>query len=171
MEHLRCWHCDGEVSVFSEGWVCQSCMQHGETFTEPASSATEGCTQNKPYSLTVEEKPTVEQLLGSLLDAQLQQNEMLGKLIHQLSLESQARQGQATAFAQWKIAHPQVHEQCKKALPSVDKFFTAFITRLMGTLEEVDEDNEFSSREFIDVYGPSLAQVQNLVQLFSYLSQ
>ena len=125
--------------------------------------------QNKPVPET--KKPMVEQLLGSLLNAQLQQNEMLEKLVRQLTLESQVRQIQATAFAQWKKTHPQVCERCKKILPDVDRFFTAFITRLMDTFEEVDEDNEFSSREFIDRYGPSLAQMQNLVQLFSNLSQ
>jgi len=47
---LRCWHCNGEVQMLEDGWLCLNCGQHGPPFGKPASTFEEGCSKNHPYA-------------------------------------------------------------------------------------------------------------------------
>ncbi len=47
---MKCWHCNEEVYILTDGWICPSCGQHGPSFNKPASTFKEGCIQNAPYT-------------------------------------------------------------------------------------------------------------------------
>jgi len=46
---MKCWHCNGEVQVLKDGWVCRKCGQHGAPFDKPATTIEEGRAENKPW--------------------------------------------------------------------------------------------------------------------------
>lgn len=123
-------------------------------------------------SLLQEPDVSVDQLLGALLNAQLQQNEMLGKLLTQLNQESQARQIQFNALTAWKEKHPQVVERCKDIHAKLDTIFAHFVIEMLDALGDMDfEPDIFTTREFVDKYGFSLTQLNVILQVVTNLSQ
>lgn len=46
---VKCWHCNGEVQILEDGWICRQCSQHGRPFDKPAMTVGEGCSENKPW--------------------------------------------------------------------------------------------------------------------------
>jgi hypothetical protein len=70
-----------------------------------------------------------------------------------------------TFLARWEGEFPGIGTACKQALPALERAYLALVRELTDKLT-ADPDtltDEFSLSEFLDRYGPRVAQLGNLV--------
>ena len=108
-------------------------------------------------------EPNTNDLLGALLNAAYQQNEILSRLT--LHLENQAQQPsqQQQALANWKTEHADLSQRVGKTVVHLNDVFRAWLEELIEEANELESDDPFSLREFIDKYGASYAQFAGLL--------
>ncbi|MBM3998175.1 MAG: hypothetical protein FJ297_01310 [Planctomycetes bacterium] len=109
-------------------------------------------------------------LLRQLLASQERQNQLIEELNRQFSAAQRQR---ATELQQWKDAHPEVAQQCRAAAETLSRVQTEFLQSMAREVVHCEDalmDGEFMLNEFVDRYGPRLAHLNGLLQVFSQLS-
>ena len=84
-------------------------------------------------------------------------------------IEKQLRQ-RDEALRRWRDANPKLSRDCNKATRALNEALSRLIETIIETTENPDETlNEFMLYEFIDKYGPGLAHLYGMIQLFAQL--
>ncbi len=112
---------------------------------------------------------TIIALLKQILAAQERQNQLLAELNQNLMLAHRQRLQELTL---WKEAHPDVARCCRTAAEALSRVQTQFLkTMALEAIENEEHlmDGEFMLHEFIDRYGPRLAHLNALLQVFAQL--
>ncbi|GIW90689.1 MAG: hypothetical protein KatS3mg109_1121 [Pirellulaceae bacterium] len=112
---------------------------------------------------------TIIALLKQILAAQERQNQLLAELNQHLTLAHRQR---LQELALWKDAHPDVARYCRMAAEALSRVQTQFLKSMAVEAIENEEhlaDGDFMLHEFVDRYGPRLAHLNALLQVFSQL--
>lgn len=112
---------------------------------------------------------TIIALLKQLVAAQERQNQLLAELNQNLTLVHRQR---LQELQLWKEAHPDVARCCRMAAEALSRVQTQFLRNMaLEAIENEDHlaDGDFMLQEFVDRYGPRLAHLNGLLQVFSQL--
>lgn len=76
-------------------------------------------------------------------------------------------------LSRWQQDFPGLAEDCRKALPHLERCYGQMIHDLADKLNEDDQglDNEFTLQEFLDRYGMRLAQMGTILNLVAPLAE
>ena len=69
-------------------------------------------------------------------------------------------------LARWSDDFPDIGRDCKRVLPTVERAYLNLMQQVTERLEEADVDeleNDFTLGEFLDRYGPRLAQLAGII--------
>lgn len=116
--------------------------------------------------------PVAERMVGlmeALVEGQSQQNQLLERLIAQMSAGQKARQHE---LGQWKESNPQLSQACRTAAETLNRVQSHFIERLTEEVNENEDcllDGEFMMHEFVDRFGPRLAHLNGVLQVLTQL--
>ena len=111
----------------------------------------------------------IARLLRELLAAQDRQNELLEEVVSQLGATQRQR---ANELGQWKQANPELARRCKRAAEALNRVQNEFLQRLTDEVTDNEEclaDGDFMLDEFMDRFGPRLAQLNGVLQVLSQL--
>jgi hypothetical protein len=109
-------------------------------------------------------------LMRSVLAAQDRTNELLEEIV--TSMGAMHRQRTAE-LAQWKDANPSLSESCRYASEALTRVQVAYldqITREINDNEDAMVEGEYALNEFVDRFGPRLAQLNGIIQVLATLS-
>lgn len=116
----------------------------------------------------------IDQLLGALLDAQNQCNALLGEVLNKLMADEDDKEAnrtaQSLALDRWKAQNQELSHRCKQSLEQLGELQKEYMQRMLDDLSEIEPDNEFQVREFIDKYGQGFLQLNGVVQTISQLA-
>ncbi|MEI8376524.1 MAG: hypothetical protein WCJ35_27215 [Planctomycetota bacterium] len=127
-------------------------------------------TYHTPVAGTRSSDSEVGGLLYQLVAGQDRQNELLEELIGQVSSTHRQR---AHELGQWKQANPRLARNCRAAAEALGKVQTEFLdnlTREIGDNYENFMEGEFMLNEFVDRFGPRMAQLNGILHVLSLLS-
>jgi hypothetical protein len=122
-----------------------------------------------PEAPPLQPSPEMVDLLRQSLDVQREQ----------LACQKTAAQAHDMAsrwkafLARWKDELPDLGDNCRKALPVLERAYANLINELTERLIDPDgdvADNEFTLQEFLDRYGMRIAQMGTLLNLLGPLS-
>ncbi len=108
-------------------------------------------------------------LLRDMLQALDRQNELMEELVVQVGRHHKERHAE---ISQWKEAHPKLAKQCHVAAEMLAKVQTEYLATMVGEINENSDglmDGEFLLNEFVDRYGPRLAQLNGVLQVLGQL--
>ncbi len=77
-------------------------------------------------------------------------------------------------LSRWQKDFPDLADDCRKALPHLERCYGQLIRDLTDKLNDGDEqglDNEFTLQEFLDRYGMRLAQLGTILNLVAPLAE
>jgi hypothetical protein len=76
-------------------------------------------------------------------------------------------------LARWQNDFPELGEDCRKALPQLERCYGQLIHELTDKLNEDEHglDNEFALQEFLDRFGMRLAQLGTILNLVAPLAE
>jgi hypothetical protein len=75
-------------------------------------------------------------------------------------------------LARWQHEFPDLSENCRRTLPSLEKCYGQMIADLTERISDEDAlDNEFAVQEFLDRYGMRLAQLGTILNLVAPLAE
>jgi hypothetical protein len=123
-----------------------------------------------PPVANVDKGDWVIALLRQLVMGQERQNKLLEELLKQTNLGYRQRQSE---LGQWKQANPELARRCKQAAESLSRVQNEFLRSLTDEVTDNEDcllDGEFMLHEFVDRFGPRLAQLNGLLQVLSQLS-
>ncbi len=84
-------------------------------------------------------------------------------------MEKQLQQREAV-LTQWKKANPQLTKKCSVTAKVLVGVHQQMLDEIIHATENPDEYlNTFTMGEFVDKYGPRLAHLTSMVQLFTQL--
>ncbi len=109
------------------------------------------------------------QLLLQILEALHRQNELTEELIRLLGRTARQRQHQLRS---WQSAHPELSQLFRRASQVLQRAQMAYIQRIAEEVVQGGEDlqdGEFLLQEFVDRFGPRLAHLNGMLQVFSHL--
>jgi hypothetical protein len=109
-------------------------------------------------------------LLKQILAAQERQNQILSELTQHLTMMHRQR---LQELQLWKEANPDVARYCRMAAEALSRVQTQFLRNMAMEAVENEEhlaDGDFMLQEFVDRYGPRLAHLNGLLQVFSQLA-
>ena len=109
-------------------------------------------------------------LLRNVLSAQDRTNELLEEIVGNMGAVHRQR---TSELAQWKDANPALAESCRYAAEALTRVQVAYldqITREVNDNEENMVDGEYALNEFVDRFGPRLAQLNGVIQVLATLS-
>ena len=109
-------------------------------------------------------------LLQRLVMGQDQQNKLLAEILQQTNAVHRQRQFE---LGQWKQANQKLAQRCKRAAETLNRVQNEFLKNLTDEVAESEEsllDGEYMLNEFVDRFGPRLAQLHGLLQVLSQLS-
>jgi hypothetical protein len=109
-------------------------------------------------------------LLRNVLAAQDRTNELLEEVVNNMGAMHRQR---AAELSQWKDANPALAESCRYASEALTRVQVAYldqITREINDNEENMVDGEYAFNEFVDRFGPRLAQLNGVIQVLATLS-
>jgi hypothetical protein len=112
----------------------------------------------------------VVNILSQLVAAQDRQNELLEELLEQMN---NAQRQRAAELVQWKQANPGLARRCREAAEALGKVQTRFLESMTEEIRDNAEslmEGEFMLNEFVDRFGPRLAHLNGMLQVFSQLS-
>ncbi|OAI54681.1 hypothetical protein AYO44_14525 [Planctomycetaceae bacterium SCGC AG-212-F19] len=98
----------------------------------------------------------------------------------QLALQKQAAQAHDMGarwrayLAKWQRDFPELPENCRTALPILERSYGALITDLAEHLRNNENealDNEFALGDFLDRYGMRLSQLGTILSLVAFLAE
>ena len=128
-------------------------------------ASTEGATK-----VNVDKGDLVIALLQRLVMGQEQQNKLLAEILQQTNVVHRQRQFE---LGQWKQANPKLAQRCKRAAETLNRVQNEFLKNLTDEVADSEEsllDGEYVLNEFVDRFGPRLAQVHGVLQVLSQLS-
>ncbi len=108
-------------------------------------------------------------LLRNLLAAQDRSNELLEEIVNNMGAMQRQR---SIELAQWKDANPSLAESCRYASEALTRVQVAYldqITREVNDNEEAMADGEYAFNDFVDRFGPRLAQLNGVIQVLATL--
>ncbi len=109
------------------------------------------------------------QVLHQILESLNRQNELFEELIRVMGRTARQRQHQLRS---WQAAHPELSQLFRRASQVLQRAQMAYIQRIAEEVVEGDEglqDGEFLLQEFVDRFGPRLAHLNGMLQVFSHL--
>ena len=109
-------------------------------------------------------------LLQRLVMGQDQQNKLLAEILQQTNVVHRQRQFE---LGQWKQANQKLAQRCKRAAETLNRVQNEFLKNLTDEVAESEEsllDGEYMLNEFVDRFGPRLAQLHGVLQVLSQLS-
>jgi hypothetical protein len=76
-------------------------------------------------------------------------------------------------LARWQSEFPDLAENCRKAMPQIERSYGRLIAELTERLaEDADPlDNDFALQDFLDRYGMRLAQLGTILNLVAPLAE
>lgn len=76
-------------------------------------------------------------------------------------------------LARWQEEFPGLSDNCRKALPLLERTYGRLIAEMAERLNDPDEtlDNDFTLQEFLDRYGMRLAQLGTILNLVAPLAE
>jgi hypothetical protein len=113
--------------------------------------------------------PEIGELLRQILEVQREQlaQQRAAAAAHDMTARWRA------FLTRWQQDFPGLAEDCRKALPHLERCYGQMIHDLTDRLNE-DEyglDNDFSLQEFLDRYGMRLAQLGTILNLVAPLAE
>ena len=120
----------------------------------------------EPPAKTGESSETVE-LLRQLLEVQREQ------LACQRAAQDMTARWRAF-LSRWQPDFPDLADNCKKALPHLERCYGQLLRELTDKLNDEEEhglDNEFALQEFLDRFGMRLAQLGTILNLVAPLAE
>lgn len=115
-------------------------------------------------------EPTTTDLLGALLNATYQQNELLAQLIQQMKERDERPSPQQVQIANWKKANPALSQRVGEATQHLNNLFQAWLEQLCEEAMGLEQDDHFNLREFLDKYGASYSQFGSMISSLQSLS-
>ncbi len=109
-------------------------------------------------------------LLRQLVTGQERQNKLLEAILQQTNAVYRQRQSE---LGQWKQANPELARRCKQAAETLSRVQNEFLQRLTDEVTDNEDcllDGEFMLDEFVDRFGPRLAQLNGVLHVLSQLS-
>jgi hypothetical protein len=134
----------------------------------PLFSQVDVSTSFHPHSASPREDQT--ELLRDILTAQDRTNDLLEELVNTLGAAQRQRM---TELKDWRAAHPRLAVACREAAESLTQVQVEFLERMTDDIRASSEDlldGEYVLNEFIDRYGPRLAQMNGVMQVLAQLS-
>ena len=141
--------------------------QPGSLFTQV--DITAGTHVPRPISSQFAQEEQLS-LLRGVLAAQDRTNELLEEIVTNMGAMHRQR---TTELTQWKDANPALAESCRYASEALTRVQVAYldqITREINDNEESMVDGEYALNEFVDRFGPRLAQLNGVIQVLATLS-
>jgi hypothetical protein len=126
-------------------------------------------TEGSP-KVSVDKEDVVIALLQRLVMGQDQQNKLLAEILQQTNAVHRQRQSE---LGQWKQANQKLAQRCKRAAETLNRVQNEFLKNLTDEVAESEEsllDGEYMLNEFVDRFGPRLAQLHGVLQVLSQLS-
>lgn len=76
-------------------------------------------------------------------------------------------------LSRWQQEFPYLSEDCRRAMPSLEKAYGRMIAELAERLNDEDEalDTDFALQDFLDRYGMRLAQLGTILNLVAPLAE
>jgi hypothetical protein len=74
-------------------------------------------------------------------------------------------------LSRWQNEFPDLSENCRKAMPILERCYGQMITDLTERIDDDPLDNEFAVQEFLDRYGMRLAQLGTILNLVAPLAE
>jgi hypothetical protein len=76
-------------------------------------------------------------------------------------------------LSRWNQEFPHLSDNCRKALPLLERTYGRLITEMAERLNDEDDslDNDFTLQEFLDRYGMRLAQLGTILNLVAPLAE
>jgi hypothetical protein len=134
-------------------------------FSIDVTSTVSPSTANPPA--TSSHSPEVVDLLKQILEVQREQLTYQRAAVAAHDMTARWR-----AYLQrWKEEFPNLSENCKKAMPALERCYGQMIADLTDRLEEDSLDNDFAVQEFLDRYGMRLAQLGTILNLVAPLAE
>jgi hypothetical protein len=134
----------------------------------PLFSQVDVSTAFHPHSVTPREDQA--ELLRDILTAQDRTNELLEELVNTIGTVQRQRM---TELKEWRAAHPKLALACREAAEALTHVQVEFLDRMTDDIRSSSEDlldGDYVLNEFIDRYGPRLAQLNGVMQVLSQLS-
>jgi len=110
------------------------------------------------------------ELLRDMLTAQDRTNELLEELVNTLAAAHKQR---VRELKQWKEANPELARSCRLAAEALSRVQIEYLDRITEEINNSAEDmayGEFIFNEFVDRFGPRLAQLNGVIQTLAQLS-
>ena len=108
-------------------------------------------------------------ILIRLLETQQRQTELMEEMLKNQIIQQKQR---ANELNQWRQAHPQLAQKCRKAAEALSKVHTEFLGTLAEEVEESAEDmidSDYMLNEFVDRFGPRIAHLNGVLQMLAQL--
>jgi hypothetical protein len=83
-----------------------------------------------------------------------------------------AQRQRMTELREWRAAHPQLADSCREAAEALTSVQVEYLERMTEDIKSSGEDllgGEYVLNEFIDRYGPRLAQLNGVLQVVAQL--
>ena len=110
------------------------------------------------------------ELLREVLAAQDRTNELLEELVSVMAASHKQR---AQELHQWKNANPELSAACRDAAEQLSRVQVDYLERITQEIDDTADDmsyGEFMMNEFVDRFGPRLAHLNGMIQVFAQLS-
>jgi hypothetical protein len=110
------------------------------------------------------------ELLREVLTAQDRTNELLEELVCIMGTQQKQR---AQELHQWRSANPRLSEACRNAAEALSRVQVEYLDRMTEEINDTADDladGEFMLNEFVDRFGPRLAHLNGMIQVFAQLS-
>lgn len=108
-------------------------------------------------------QPDTNDLLGALLTASHQNNEMLAQLLLHTKKEAEKPSQQQVKQHNWKQADPDLSKRIGEASTHLNKIFEGFLSDFIDDIMELEEEDVFNLREFCDKYGPQYSHLAQIL--------
>ncbi len=109
-------------------------------------------------------------LLRQLATGQDRQNKLLEQILQQTNAVYRRRQAE---LGQWRQDNRPLAQRCKRAAETLSRVQNEFLERLTNEIADSEDsllDGDFMLYEFVDQFGPRLAQLNGVLQVLSQLS-
>lgn len=115
-------------------------------------------------------EPSTNDLLGALLNATYQQNELLAQVLQHAKEQAEKPSMQQVQLANWKKANPELSKRVGQATQHLNDLFQEWVDQLCEEAMELESDDPFNLREFLDKYGAAYSQFGSMLSSLQGLS-
>lgn len=111
-------------------------------------------------------EPSTNDLLGALLNATYQQNELLAQVLQHAKEQAEKPSMQQVQLANWKKANPELSKRVGQATQHLNDLFQEWVDQLCEEAMELESDDPFNLREFLDKYGALIRSSEVCSQVY-----